>query len=49
MINDYANRITDQTEYGIKSSEEVVNDNNKRVTLQNHKKGNESHRHKNNV
>ena len=49
MLDDYANRITDQTEYGIESSEEIVNDNNKRVTLQNHKEGSESHRHKHNV
>ena len=49
MLDEYAERITDQTENGIESSDEIINDNNKRVTLQNHKEGSESHRHKNNV
>ena len=43
MLDEYTERITEQTENGIESSNEFINDNNKRETPHNHKDGCESH------
>ena len=50
MIDDYTERLVDLSQQnGLETSNEFINNNNKRVTSQDHKEGGESHRPKNDV